>query len=269
MSRVIVLALFLVSAASRSAGGIIETQQSPPTATVSEYSLRRLAIEAPMPEYPAASIASKSSGVAVAELASDASGAVKTVDVLQAPDTHTARALEEALKRWTFRPLGVKGTEGGRGARSKLTFYFELTGGKGRVLNPDEMPGGESFKTKLQPRTGSSASPGGPPSAGPAVVTSHDTEPVKEITLAELQRLSGADRPTILDIGDRAAFKRGHRDGAVNIPVDELPVRARIEMRGSKFVVVDCTQEEQWRCKVAAHLLKEAGVSRFALLQRH
>jgi hypothetical protein len=73
-----------------------------------------------------------------------------------------------------------------------------------------------------------------------------------------MQKLAEAVRPIVPDIGARDAFKRGHWPGAVNIPVDELPVRAGIELAGSKRGRV-CQRTEpqcrrQWRRRVTDRL---------------
>jgi rhodanese-related sulfurtransferase len=86
------------------------------------------------------------------------------------------------------------------------------------------------------------------------------------MTRAELQKLSDTARPTILDIGDRDAFRRGHQEGAVNIPVEELDLRARRELPLSGSIVIDCTQEQLFRCRAALAILRELGASKLALL---
>jgi hypothetical protein len=45
------------------------------------------------------------------------------------------------------------------------------------------------------------------------------------ITEANLERkLANKEQLVLLDIRDRAAFTKNHRDGARNIPLDELPL---------------------------------------------
>ena len=87
-----------------------------------------------------------------------------------------------------------------------------------------------------------------------------------EITDAELKKLTGAVAPLVLDIGEREAFRRGHRDGAINIPHDELDVRAPVELDPRKPHVIDCTQEERSRCRHALDTLRQKGFSQLALL---
>ena len=59
------------------------------------------------------------------------------------------------------------------------------------------------------------------------------------ITEANLERrLDGKDELVLLDIRDRAAYTKNHRDGARNIPLDELPVRAQNELPLDQTIVV-------------------------------
>jgi rhodanese-related sulfurtransferase len=231
------------------------------TARTSEMNLRRMAGDAPKPEYPAASLKAKTSGVAVGTVTVEPDGR-PIVDMLEAPDEHIAAAVKSAVARWIFKPLALEGKA--LRTQAKLTFYFRIERGQGKVLNPDEMPGGPANKPPLAAVPGAKPAPS---AQGPAIVTPHDVN-VAPITFDELSKFTGAARPMILDIGDRAAFKRGHQPGAVNIPMDELIVRASIELREQKFGVIDCTQEDVGRCKMAAHYLESAGVPKFALLQR-
>jgi rhodanese-related sulfurtransferase len=59
----------------------------------------------------------------------------------------------------------------------------------------------------------------------------------------------------VLDVREREDFKRGHRAGAVNIPRDELAIRAYIELERARPVVIDCSQAETRECRQAANLL--------------
>jgi hypothetical protein len=65
-----------------------------------------------------------------------------------------------------------------------------------------------------------------------------------------------------------ASFTRGHLDGAITIPHDELDVRARIELRGRDRIVIDCTQEETFHGLFADHVLKDTGFKDVASLRR-
>jgi rhodanese-related sulfurtransferase len=124
--------------------------------------------------------------------------------------------------------------------------------GRGRVTNPEEMPGGP----KPEPPSGPPTSPPGMRSGPQPVAITHDETTAEEIGESELGKLLAArPRPTLLDIRERADFKRGHREGAVNIPRDELAVRGWIEIDRSRPVVIDCSQVETAQCQQAARML--------------
>ena len=68
-----------------------------------------------------------------------------------------------------------------------------------------------------------------------------DTRPADEwsITEANLARkLANKEQLVLLDIRDRTAYTTNHRDGARNIPLDELPVRAQNELPLDQTIVV-------------------------------
>ena len=59
------------------------------------------------------------------------------------------------------------------------------------------------------------------------------------VTEANLERkLTNKEQLVLLDIRDRAAYAINHRDGARNIPLDELPVRAQNELPLDHTIVV-------------------------------
>lgn len=59
------------------------------------------------------------------------------------------------------------------------------------------------------------------------------------ITEANLERkLANKEQLVLLDIRDRTAYANNHRDGARNIPLDELPVRAQNEVDLDQTIVV-------------------------------
>ena len=162
---------------------------------------------------------------------------------------------------WQSGPAG----EPARPRTGKLTFYFRIVDGSGRVFNPEEMPGGP--RLAVQSRSG--AAPGargsGPPSGAPATAAGTS---VKTIGVVDMQKLAEAIRPVVLDIGSRDAFKRGQWPGAVNIPVDELPVRGGIELAGAMAVAIDCTRDEMWRCQAARTMLEQQGFTETVILVR-
>jgi hypothetical protein len=124
----------------------------------SEWGLRTAATMAPKPEYPAASLTTRVAGVVVASVRFELDGKLSTLEILEAPDPHTAAAVRNALARWVVPPTQVLGRETKSLIRGKLTFYFQVRDGKGVVLDPDEMPG---WPARPKPRPAQSSSPQG------------------------------------------------------------------------------------------------------------
>jgi len=247
----------LTLAAQSAASGAV---QQKPTVTTSEVGLRQMAVTTVTPSYPEGSVKAGISGVAVADVAASVEGGAPAVEILEAPDERIAAAVREALGKWKFPPFQY-------GMSSRVTFYFRIEGGKGRVLNPQDMPGGPT----IAPRP--TYTPGNIPvapaaKAAPAAKRVLSEADTTGITVEELQKLTGANRPTILDVGQRAAFTRGHLEGAINIPHPEIILRGPIELRGRGRIVIDCTQEELFHCLVADHVLKDAGFKDVRILRR-
>ena len=235
-----------------------------PVAKTAEISLRQMAVTSVTPEYPASSVKAGVSGIAVADVIAAATGIVQSIEVLEAPDQAIADAVRAALNQWKFSAFRYP-------MQAKLTFYFRIEQGKGRVLNPQDMPGGPAFAPRPAGPTYTPENPPPvvkPPAPQPARTIELRDENTTAISFEELQKLTGASRPTILDVGDRASFKRGHLDGAINIPYDEVLVRGPIELRGREPLVIDCTQQEAFHCNVADHVLKEAGIKKIRILRR-
>jgi hypothetical protein len=105
----------------------------PPAQTLAfpESSLRSLAVKTVAPEYPASSVKAGASGISVADVVAAQTGVVQAVEILEAPDQAIADAVRAALTQWKF-PVGVFPIQG------KLTFYFRIEKGKGRVFDPQE-----------------------------------------------------------------------------------------------------------------------------------
>ena len=207
-----------------------------------EVGIRWSAIQAPKPVYPKAAIDKGMTGVVVASLLIGVDGRVETVVVLEAPDPSLASAVREAVKQWTFPPRSYAGPNG-KSVQTKLagnlTFYFRISNGMGQVLNPEEMPGARWPKRPVPSNT----------KAQPATAPTFQEVPEALITTIdkkELTRQLASVHPIILDIRERDAFRRGHLEGAVNIPFGELQVRAPIELNDTRLIVIDCSQEESW-----------------------
>jgi TonB family protein len=113
------------------------TANSQSVIKVAELSLRKAATRVVMPEFPPEAIKRRVSGVAVIRILYDENGEVIKTKVLEAPDLLTGNAVLAAVKQWQFQPQKVNG-EPVR-IKSKLTFYFVIEGGIGRVVNPKQV----------------------------------------------------------------------------------------------------------------------------------
>jgi rhodanese-related sulfurtransferase len=209
---------------------------------MNDVGLRGIATTAPAPTYPATSLAREVTGVAVAAILLDRNGHLQSLNVLQAADDAIGKSVHDALLRWTFRPLGVP-------MKGKLFFYFMIKKGSGSVASPAEM----------NPAISHDQNP----------ATKHGDDAVNEIKEAQLELMDRTRKPSILDIRDRPAYQKRHRDGAVNIPLDEVWPRASIELPLSVSIVVDCYPEQpQSLCRMAARILSYSGFDKVSVLAR-
>jgi TonB family protein len=213
-----------------------------------DQGLRQLAIEAPCPAYPSASLDNNVTGVVVATVRIDLNGQLRSVKIVESPDAATGRAVRDALMRWVFRPLVVPRANVVTG---DMIFYFHRAGDRGVVSSPEELQKIKAVTTPTEK----------PPQAPPVV---------RVIDEAELGRLRGTIAPVVLDVRSRAAHLRSHRDGAVNIPVRELQTRSGAELPRSRLIVIDCFAEQQYLglCGMAVHVLTSHGFSEVAVLNR-
>jgi len=69
-------------------------------------------------------------------------------------------------------------------------------------------------------------------------------------------RQSGAQ---VLDVRSRKAFRQRPSPAAAHIPVDELSMRSRAELRMYRPVVIDCTREDWGYCRIAGAELIALG----------
>jgi hypothetical protein len=249
-----------VVAAAVLSAGLSGAGLSGQTSTVgmAESSIRRIATSKPMPVYPAESLAAKRTGVAVAAIASAPDGRVTRIIVLEAPDEATGAAVQDALSKWVIPPATVAGRPQPYGVQGKVTFYFRIESGRGRVSNPEDLPGGPKPEPpggppKTPPGTRRGGEPGAPRPA--PMVMNHAPAADIEIGDAELKTLLATERPTFLDVRERNEFTIGHRDGAINIPYDELAARSFIEIDRAKPLVIDCSRTDTAICHLAAHTL--------------
>lgn len=141
-----------------------------------------------------------------------------------------------------------------------MTFYFQIRNGKGMVLNPDQMPGNEGIFTPPPTR------PVAVNGAAPVVRTmGHDAVGVEEIDEDALRHLLEDESTILIDVRDRESFAASARPRAVNIPRDELLVRAGAELSRSAQIVIDCSQESTIGCRHGASYLRQRGFEKVSI----
>lgn len=72
----------------------------------------------------------------------------------------------------------------------------------------------------------------------------------------------------LVDIRRRAEFHLGHHSLAVNIPIDELSLRAPVELDTERVAAVDCFEVPYIACSRAAKALTGLGFYRVAIIDR-
>ena len=96
-----------------------------------------------------------------------------------------------------------------------------------------------------------------------------NTRYAREIDEKETRELIASGHAAVLDIRDREAFATGHRDGAINIPTDELSTRALTDLPRSEKVIVDCPGPTMAiTCRITARRLAGLGVPEVVLRVR-
>ena len=117
---------------------VMEILDGPPRSRGSEAQLRSRVVQAVMPVFPAASLASGAAGVAVAQIETTLDGRVDIVNIMQAPDVAIGQSVKAALLQWRFEPLLIEGQLSKM--HGKLTFYFLVNGSEALVRNPADLP---------------------------------------------------------------------------------------------------------------------------------
>lgn len=141
---------FITSALLVFAGTILVLAFSPLPSAASQdemrnYSLlpegviRKSAIEAPLPIYPAAAIERNISGIVRIRLTISAEGKVEKIKVKPRTNPILTRAVADAVRQWTFEPWIGPGYLP-RAALGRLAFRFEITDGEGHVSMYDPQP---------------------------------------------------------------------------------------------------------------------------------
>lgn len=237
---------------------LTSTQSAAPRPlSLQESRLREIATTRVMPEYPASSVARGAEGVAVALVSTGSDDRITHVDVLQSPDADTGNAVRTALRQWVVPVAPEPGSTVRRAVQGTMTFYFQIRNGKGVVLNPDQMPGNE---TVFRPLSRPAAREGGSP-----IATQPDMTGIGEIDEHTLRGLLAREAAVLLDVRGRQPFAASARPRAVNIPIEELTVRAGAELPRASTIVVDCSQEQTFRCRAATQFLRQRGFEIIAI----
>lgn len=71
------------------------------------------------------------------------------------------------------------------------------------------------------------------------------------ISVGQLDVLRQKKLAVLLDIRERKEFSQWHTSGAINIPLSELPARARFELDRNLLQVIDCTNLTRAQCAAA------------------
>jgi predicted permease len=203
-----------------------QERPSDDAAMTGEGGIRKMASNTVKPVYPAEAVRRGIEGVVVARTRSGHDSRMLRVDILQAPDPLLAAAVTQALMQWRtseFRS-DIVAIEG------KVTFYFRIERGRGRVLNPEEMPGNAHVWDAWKPASGT-------PRGAPAIVRPAGAP--REIGETELPQLLAAGSAMLIDVRNRQDFAREHDPRATNLPGDEIVVRALVELPITKTIVID------------------------------
>lgn len=88
------------------------------------------------------------------------------------------------------------------------------------------------------------------------------------VSASDLQGMLKDKNLVVVDVADRDMFNVRHLEGAVNIPLDELEVRAANELRPENKVVVYChICERDGESDIARNLLMRSGFKQVSVLQ--
>jgi rhodanese-related sulfurtransferase len=234
---------------------------APDAVWMAEGSLRTTASHQTRPIYPPSLLPRRTQGVVVAVVLFDLDGRFERLRILESPDAAMSEAVETALHDWTAAPVQVVGEARRSRRQDKLTFYFRVANGRGQVLNPDEMNGNADVFAPYQQQNRSTRA-----TSRPTPAIDANTISIPEIDEDQLRQMPPAARPLLLDVRNRDDFARDHRPGAINVPTDEVYVRARAELDVSKAVVVDCSQGEPSWCRMGARRLLERGFTQVTIL---
>lgn len=100
------------------------------------------------------------------------------------------------------------------------------------------------------------------------VLTVDAAVPEPELNNEEFERMVKSGRKvTVVDVRQRTEYQLGHVDGAKNIPVDEIAVRAPNELSDSDFILISCQCPDKGLTSLARQLLVKGGFKSVAVLR--
>lgn len=97
------------------------------------------------------------------------------------------------------------------------------------------------------------------------MIGGHGAGRADEIDDGTLTRLLPERATVLLHIRERDAFAAGARSRAINIPFDEVEVRAGAELPRTSRIIVDCSQEETSKCRFAGEELASRGFTQVSI----
>lgn len=77
----------------------------------------------------------------------------------------------------------------------------------------------------------------------------------KTSIISDRNLLDYISKSTVLDVRERVEFAQGHMPGAINIPNEELIVRAPLELSKGGSILLDCMRAQAGDCQVAEQAL--------------
>jgi hypothetical protein len=89
-----------------------------------------------------------------------------------------------------------------------------------------------------------------------------------KMTEDDLSKWLKETKTRTLDISTRDVFARTGRPSSINIPFDEVSVRARYELDNKAPWVIDCSQVDAAQCDMSSYLLRKEGFNSLVILDR-
>lgn len=95
-----------------------------------------------------------------------------------------------------------------------------------------------------------------------------NSQQIRELSADQMLNMASSVQAQIVDVRSRDQFRRSHRTGARNIPLEELDGRAPVELDSGTPIIVDCLQPGATACRSAAWRLIDGGFTDVSILIR-